>query len=485
MPQRLFSRERIWLFPPSLDEMIPEDHPVRFVAAFVDSLSEKEWHELGINPHGEARGAPEYSPRALLGIWLYGFMSGTRKSRKLEDACRNQIPYLWVSGWQQPDHNTLWRFYKEYRGDMRTLFKRTIKTAVKMDLIDLAVQAIDGTKIAANAAKDRIYDEEGLERLEKRVDEKVDELERQNEEEYGYDPVHLPKELRKAKAMKEKIKEVKKELARDEKRKKINLTDGDAGLMKIGPGIVPGYNFEAAGHQLKEGVAGVKGKIFTAADVVQDSADTEQLTKMIEQSQENLEIKVELSLADAGFGSGANLAECEKLEQKIVMPMTEEKAQKDPYHKSKFTYHEETDTYTCPEGRTLSYRGNQKIDKIKYRIYRINRGLCKLCPAFGVCTKSGQRTICRSPYEESLRRHQEWMETEEAKEAYKKRKWIIEPMFGITKEQMGIRCFWLRGLENVKSEGMMIATAFNLRTLYKVWQRWLSVDEKKWKFTAA
>ena len=77
-------------------------------------------------------------------------MTGVRSSRKLEAACRDQIPYLWLTGWQHPDHNTLWRFYQAHRGAMRTLMKCTVGTAVEMGLVDLAVQAVDGTKIPGN-----------------------------------------------------------------------------------------------------------------------------------------------------------------------------------------------------------------------------------------------------------------------------------------------------------------------------------------------
>ena len=71
---------------------------------------------------GAALGAPSYHPRALLGIWLYGFMSGVRSSRKLEAACRDQLPYFWLTGSQRSDHNTLWRFYARHRVAMRRLF---------------------------------------------------------------------------------------------------------------------------------------------------------------------------------------------------------------------------------------------------------------------------------------------------------------------------------------------------------------------------
>ena len=111
MPHRPMSRKQQWLLPPSLDEVVPADHPARFVAEFVDALDRDAWAELGIDLDGDPPGAPAYHPRALLSVWVYGFMTGVRSSRKLEAAFREQLPYLWLTGCQTSDHITLWRFY--------------------------------------------------------------------------------------------------------------------------------------------------------------------------------------------------------------------------------------------------------------------------------------------------------------------------------------------------------------------------------------
>ena len=196
MPLRDMPREQAWLLPPSLDELLPLDHPARFVAEFADALDREDWRELGVEIEGDPLGAPAYHPRALLSVWLYGFVGGIRSSRKLEAACRDQIPYLWLTGWQHPDHNTLWRFYKDHRQAMRGLLKRTVRTALAMELVDLAVQAVDGTKVAANASSCRSYDAGGLAKLLERLDRAIAELEdRTNEGETGRPPVHLPEEL--------------------------------------------------------------------------------------------------------------------------------------------------------------------------------------------------------------------------------------------------------------------------------------------------
>ncbi len=152
MPLRPLNREQTWLLPPTLDELVPADHPARFMAEVVDGLERTTWSEMGVDIEGKPLGSPAYHPRGLLSVWLYGFMTGVRSSRKLEAACRDQIPYLWLTGWQRPDHNTLWRFYRDHRRAMRTLLKRTVHTAVGMGLVDMAVQAVDGTKVMANAA---------------------------------------------------------------------------------------------------------------------------------------------------------------------------------------------------------------------------------------------------------------------------------------------------------------------------------------------
>ncbi len=89
MPLRPMGREQMWMLPPTLDELIPADHPSRFVDMYLDALDRDGWAELGVDPDGNPMGAPAYHPRALLSVWLYGFMTSVRSTRKLEAACRD------------------------------------------------------------------------------------------------------------------------------------------------------------------------------------------------------------------------------------------------------------------------------------------------------------------------------------------------------------------------------------------------------------
>ena len=207
MPLRDMNREQMWMLPPSLDEVLPLDHPARFVAEFVAALDRDDWAKFGMEIEGDPLGARAYHPHALLSVWLYGFMTGVRSCRKLETASRDQIPYLWLTGWQQPDHNTLWRFYKGHRQAMRKLFERTVRTAVTMKLVDLAVQAVDGTKVSDNASVYRTHNAEELRQLLNRVEAAIRDLEAQNEAGEDTASAHLPRELANKETLREQVRQ--------------------------------------------------------------------------------------------------------------------------------------------------------------------------------------------------------------------------------------------------------------------------------------
>lgn len=157
------------------------------------------------------------------------------------------------------------------------------------------------------------------------------------------------------------------------------------------------------------------------------------------------------------------------------MPEAQKKALENPYHKDKFLYNGQTDSYVCPEGKSLRYIGEKKrTGREPVKIYQASGSVCRACSAFGLCTVEGRqgRRLEIGPNEESLRAHRVWMETDKAKALYQLRKQLVEPVFGIMKEQMGARRFLLRGLANVRAEWTLLATAFNLRTLWRLGVKW-------------
>ena len=464
MPLREMGREQIWMLPPTLDELLPLDHPARFVAEFVDALDRDAWAELGVDIEGDLMGAPAYHPRALLSVWLYGFMTGVRSCRKLEAACRDQIPYLWLTGWQHPDHNTLWRFYKGHRQAMRKLFERTVGTAVAMKL---AVQAVDGTKVVANASLNRSYDAEGLRGLLERLERAITDLEAQNEAGEEAAVARLPQKLADKEVLREQVKHAMADLASQKRHRRINLTDPEARLMKGRQGIVAGYNAQAMVSPM-ETDGGATGMLVTAVDVADAANDNALLVPMMEQAEETTGTRAQMTLADAGYFAASHLAECTRRGQQVVVSESRQRFLKDPYHKDRFTYDEHSDSFRCPQGRTLASVRIQHANGVPLRLYRAAGAVCQACPAFRACTRA--KVLAIGPHDAALRRHRSWMSTSAAKEAYGVRKQLVEPVFGIIKEQQGARRFLLRGLVNVAAEWTMLATAFNLRTLCRVWR---------------
>ena len=478
MPLRPFSREQAWLLPPTLEELVPVDHPVRFVAVFVDGLSAEAWEELAIDLQGDPRGAGAYHPRALLSVWIYGFMTGVRSSRKLEAACREQVPYLWLAGMQQPDHNTLWRFYKAHRDRMRTLLRRTVRTAVSAGLVDLAIQAVDGTRIAANASSKHTHDAAWLRRLLERTEQALADVEAQNAS--GGDPAqpNLPQELADAQALRQRVAEALARVEAEAGPRYTNLTDTDAALLKTPKGgFITGYNAQAMVSPLASQDAAAQGRLITAADVTASADDHPQLLPLITAAAAHVDAERDVvTVADAGYHSGANLAACEAGGHTVLLAETHARRRRHPYHKDHFTYCTQTDTYLCPHRKALTYQGNSTHSNgYTVRRYRANGRDCSACPAFGTCTSSPRgRSLKISAYEPILRRHRQLMATAPAKQVYRRRSTIVEPVFGLLKEWHGARRFLLRGRSQVASEWHLLATAFNLKSLHALWRSGLS-----------
>jgi transposase len=488
MPLRPFSRAQTFLFPPHLDELIGPDHPARFVAAFVETLDRAAWQRLGIAPDGEHFGAAAYAPPILLNVWLYGFLCGVRSSRKLETACREQFAFAWLTGWQHPDHNTLWRFYQAHRAALRGLLRESIQVAVRAQLVDLAVQAIDGTKLAGNAAKDRTLDAAGLDRLLERTEQAILDLEAQNETSGDPPPPRLPPALQTQQRLRDRIGAARAQLAQPGGPQRINLTDPEAVLLKGRHGYVAGYNAQAVVAPLDPMQAGRRGHLLTAAEVTTQVHDQEQLVPMIAAAAENLGLAPDqprpFTLADGGYHAGAVLAACAAQGLVVAMPESgRAKTSSAPtgavpkpavLPQEAFTYEARTDSYTCPAGQTLRFQGlKTHRGHPPSRVYRSQPAVCRVCPLVGRCTQSERhgRVLEISPYQEQLRAHRAWMQTEPARTQYARRQGLIEGRFGQIKEHQGGRRLLLRGLVAVQAEWSLLATAFNLKTLWQIWRQ--------------
>jgi hypothetical protein len=301
----------------------------------------------------------------------------------------------------------------------------------------------------------------------------VEEMEEQNGADNSPPPARLPQTLEGKEALRERTLEALEQVRREDGPKSASPTDPQARLLRARGGHVAGYNAQAVASPLADG----GGMIITAADAPLDPDDHQHLLSMVKQAEENTGRSAGVTLADAGYHSGPNLALCKDKGVRVLMPEANARLQKSPFHKSSFAYSAEEDACACPHGQTLAFRGMQARPGKGYesRRYRAAPGVCRACPAFGECTSSRSgRTIYITPNEGLLRAHRQMMAKPESKELYSKRKHTIEPVFGILKEQMAARRFLLRGIEGVRAEWSLLAAAFNLRSICRVWSRGLA-----------
>lgn len=485
MPIRPLTRDQMWLFPPSLEEMIPPEHVVRFVAAFVDSL---ELSELGLRQAPAARGGLEYDLRLLLSAWLYGFMTGVRSTRRLERLAYENLPMIWLLGGQRPDHSTLARFLQSNRQTMKGLFKQTVRTAVQVGLVDFAFQAIDGTRVA-NVSRDKVWRRKELLALDERLERVLAEMEQGTLEPAAggdgeSDPHRMPPELADPVALRGQVRAALEALDRREAGRRasnkgaldpetgepkgppVSLADPEAVLMKGRHGYVMGYNAQAA--------VDAKEQVIVAAEVVAEATDNDQQVRMLRETQATAGRLADVTALDGGYHSAENLAATQEMATELYvtdpeMRRAKARPEKIPFHKDAFQYEAESDTFLCPQGCSLSFDHHLRDAKHGGRLIRVYRcHHCHTCPHFGICTKDrhGRRLRIR-PQEHLLRQHRQKMRGETAKAFMKRRSAVVEPVFAILKERLGLSRFLRRGLENVRAEWHLLCAAYNMRKLWK------------------
>jgi hypothetical protein len=117
------------------------------------------------------------SSSLLLKIWLYGYYHRIRSTRKLEVACREALLLLWLTGLVQPDHNSLWCFWRDNKKALRAIFKQTVQVAARTGAVGFVLQSLDGTNIQAVASAPAAWSKEYMEKVLSQLDVALDDLE--------------------------------------------------------------------------------------------------------------------------------------------------------------------------------------------------------------------------------------------------------------------------------------------------------------------
>ena len=473
-------KDQSWLLPPSLEDIIPEDHICYLVESLVALINFTMFDVKYSGP-----GHPAYHPRILIKLLVMGVLDRVRSSRRLARNARENVVYIFLAEKATPDFRTISDFRKNNPDLVKEVFKHTVTLARSEGMIDLSHLSTDGSKQKANAANRRVLTKEELEFLLRFVDDELEEWAKQDDIEdemfkdmRGSD--QLPNKSRKKiqKAVKHYIEKMKKEgnlfkdnihdklnqacqEVKEHELKKVNATDPESRFMINKKGrIEASYNVQ---------ITVDKKNFILANDVCNDENDVEQLQPQVLQAEENLGSlpeNVPWSF-DNGYYEGGNIKFLDDKKIDGYIPDNKKK-EISPYDKQHFTYNVIKDEYTCPAGQPVTFLG-EHYDKSKKKTARIYKGQeCKTCLHQKMCTRQrkGIRYIKSFPYERERNAMNEKMNTEKGKEIYKLRAITVEPVFGDIKENKGMLAFLTRGIETVKTEFSLVCTASNLK---KIW----------------
>jgi len=461
MAYRHGNREQMALFPQAIEDYVAEDDPVRAYDVFVEAL---DFNRLEIVLGENRVGNPEYNPKTMLKLLIYGPSYGIRSSRKLERATYHNLSFIWLMGGLKPDHRTIARFRKDNRHVLKNVLKQCAQMCIRLDLIAGNSLFVDGTKIRANASIKNTWTKEKCQEYLKKIDQRVEDILNECEsvdssEQNQPSLIKLNNEIKDTQTLKAKVQAILTELKQDNI-KSVNTIDKECTRINSIQGSHAGYNAQA--------VVDEKHGLIVNTDVVSENNDVNQFANQIEQANETLGKKCSTACADSGYANTEQLKQIDHQDIKVIVPSQRQASEKEPgeFDKERFNYNPEKDCYICPQGRKLTYKGSDG----KTKIYKITESsICRRCPCFGKCTKSPVgRQICRLVDEEiRLELETQYLQPE-SQIIYKLRKQKVELPFGHIKHNLGVNGFLLRGINGVKAEMSVLATCFNIARMITI-----------------
>lgn len=463
MAYRYSDRCQIELFPQSIEDYVGKDDPVRAYDAFVEAL---DFHALGITIDPRQVGNPEYHPKAMLKLLVYGYSYGIRSSRKLERATHHNVSFIWLMGGLKPDHKTIAEFRRNNKEVLKKVLRQCVRVCIKLGLIGGNTLFVDGTKIRANASRchshERGYYEQLLKETDQRIEQVVEESERIDQQEEGQgSSVAMEKELAKAGRLKSKIQQVL-EAFNNTDQKQINLSDPDCAVMHSVQGSHASYNMQS--------VVDDKHGLIVHSEALSQTSDVNQFAPQIDQANEVLEQPCAVACGDAGYADTEELQKIDAQQITLIVPSQRQALHEEekPFSKSHFTYDKEHDRYQCPEAHHLKYESTDRRTGKRHYLITAPQ-LCHQCVHYGQCTSAKRgRKIIRLALEEVKERLEAQYQQPASQQIYARRKARVEHPFGHIKRNLKTDAFLMRGRAGVNAETSLLATCFNLTRMINI-----------------
>ena len=429
------------LLSPNLNEWLPEDHLARFISDVVEeSLDLSPLIDRYANQDG---GQPAVHPKMLTKLVVYGYAIGVRSSRKIERATYEDLAFRWLSADQHPDHNTIARFREKNLDVLEGLFVQGLKIAERLGLVKLGRVALDGTKVRANASKHKamsygrmLVKEKELEAKVRAIFAEARKVDLEEDAQYGHGrrPRDLPEELKFHRDRLAKIRAARLALEEEARAAAVppestpsvgeqppkgrgspppsvdakaqrNFTDPESRIMPDGAN----KGAFVQGYNC-QAVVDEAHQIIVGAEVMARAPDQQHLVPMVETMEAQLGLLPERLLSDAGYFSELGIRAVERRGVQVYCPPGRGKKEE----------REGCRRGRPPKGETFVQARRRMIRRARGRVH------------------------------------------------YRRRKAIVEPVFGQLKETQGFRRFLLRGRRKVRGEWFLACLGHNLRKIHRV-----------------
>jgi len=494
-----YDPDQLTFLPYKLEELVPAGHPVRIVKQVVDAVDVKP-----LNRKYKGGGASSFHPRLMLKLLVYGYLSNTYSSRKLEEQAAQNVHFMWLLGMKKPDHNTINRFRSEkLSGVLKQIFSQIVLLLQQEGIVSLKEAVFtDGTKIESAANKYTFVWGKSIKVNKEKIKAQLDEL-------WGYAQTIAAEELKDTapleysainpqkvketiakinaalddkaevdKKVKQKLNYAKKHwpenLQKYEEQEKLlagrnsfSKTDPDATFMRmkedhmLNGQLKPAYNLQISTQE----------QFILNYTLHQTSTDYQTLPSHIDGYEALYKELPKAIVADAGYGSDENYGVLQQKGIQAYKYNTFDQEQKEGIKafSNDCLHYNQTENYlVCPMGQHMQHIGDgQRITSSGFvqLISRYRAQNCEVCPMRGVCHKAvGDRVV---EINHSLRKHKqaakERLNTEQGIKYRKRRAADVEPVFAQLKHNHGFRRFLLKGLSKTEVEIGLLSIAHNLR----------------------
>lgn len=366
--------------PGSLDQVLPQDHPVRLVWALVEKIDFSQWLKLLRAVEGSP-GRAGNDPRLLLAIWVFATVEGESSARRVDTLCQDHDAYKWLCGGVSMNYHSLSDFRSLSEEQFEDVIVQIVGSLMSEGLVSLKRLAQDGMKVRASAGKSSFRRSETLVECLQEAREHMAELQARTPAECAE---HTRREqAAQARAAREKVERLEQAMAhceqlsqqnaaaRKERQKppRVSTTDPEARVMKFSDnGFRPGYNINFASD--------TQSSIIVGDQVTNAGTDHGQLGPMMDQIEQRFGVIPEELLVDGGCATHAEITTLTRRGVKVFSPVKnaskELAAGKDPYARKR------GDTDEVAAWRTrMGEAVSQKLYKLRSQVAEWVNAVCR------------------------------------------------------------------------------------------------------------